>query len=226
MSGRQDENTRPQMMESIPWKKMPDAPVPGLFCMDMVPNIDTRSHDASLDNEYKLIHTPFLDFFPIDILAEMRNINDTTQETWLRHDEQIDSRYYREQSDRRDCIKRKEAKDYIEDVRDYQQYVNETFTAINKRLPNYEIVAEYELFPDTTTSMVLGNGEATAGESFEGRKGQSTLVDICLVGDQCYECIKQNSPDNIVIEVRDGKAYYTVIPCVYKFKKINKNGGC
>lgn len=205
--------------KQIAWRKTPEPPVPGLYCMDMVPNIDTRAHDPSLDAAYRRIHTPFLEFFPADILKEMRGVCESAREPWLRQDEQIDCLYYREQSDRRDCIKRDETKQHIEDVKDYQKHVRDTFADIDTPLSGYEIVEEYPLFPSQASDLVLANGSIGNGQSFVNEGGESTLVDLCVIDGKKYECVKQSSLDNIVIEIKDSKAYYSVVSYVYKFKE-------
>lgn len=206
----------------LEWARGIEPPVPGMYYIDMIPNIDTQAHDPSLDKECRKIHTPFLDCFPVDILQEVRDVTAQSKETWLRKDEQIDSRYYREQSERRDCIKRDEANSYIEDVQDYQKYINETFNDIDMAIKDCEVVEEYPLFPAADGEIVLINGDIAAGESFVRESGESTLVDRCLVEDKKYECIKQSSMDNIVIEIKEGKAYYSHVSYIYKFNEVGK----
>lgn len=207
------------MDDSIEWRKVPEAPLPGPFLIQLDPKIDIRCHDDALDAEYQRIYTPYLDYFPMDIMAEMRQIGELSNEAWLRHDAQIDSRYYRDQSDRRDCIRRSSTNDKIEVVKDYQRHVKETFETIQEPLEGYDIVEEYDLFPADVHQYVLGTGEMGGADVFTSTQGESTLVDRAKIGDEFYECLKQSCEDNVIIEVKDGKAYYSVMPYVYKFKK-------
>ncbi|KAI4292611.1 hypothetical protein PAPHI01_1885 [Pancytospora philotis] len=211
--------THEELEQAIKWKTVPEAPVPGLFRMEMQPNIDIQAHDGALDPAYRKIHTSFLDFFPVDVLAEMEKISEPSSEAWLRHDEQIDSKYYRDQSDRRDSIRRSGVNDCIEDVKDYQAVVKASFDEVEQPLAGYDVEEEYELFPAVDSKIVVGTGRLGDGGRFVNKAAGSSFVERCAIGDTDYECIKQSSVDNIIIEIRDGKAFYSIVPCVYKFKK-------
>jgi hypothetical protein len=155
-------------------------------------------------------------------MDELRKISSLNKESWLRHDEQIDSRYYRKQSDRRDCLKRDVANNYIEEVQDYQKYVRESFVSVDSDIEGLEIVEEYPLFPSFTDLYVLVNSKFEVGESFENKMGDNLVVNRCSVGDKTHEFIKQSCNDNVILEIRDGKAYYSFVDYVYKFREVPK----
>lgn len=206
---------------SIEWKKYPDPPLPGLYRMDMQLKIDTRQHDGSIDDDFRKIHTSFTKFFPIDVLEELKKIENPVNETWLRQSEQIDDMYYREQSDRRALFKRAKEHSNIDDLKNYQESVKDSFEDVEKPVDGYDIVEEYPLFPAREDLYVLISGEVRSGEGFMNDGSESTLVDRCIVDHSQYECMKQRSGDNIIIEIKDDKAYYSIAQYLYKFKRVN-----
>ena len=100
---------------------MPPPPIPSFFYMEMIPNIDTQLHSSSLDSEHKSIYTPILDFFPVDIFDEIKEMETEKQDGWLIRASTIDSSYYQEKSERNEIFMRNESKLHIEDLLDYPQ---------------------------------------------------------------------------------------------------------
>lgn len=206
-------------LKDIEFRKNTPAPLPGYFYMEMIPNINTRLHSNALDNDYKIIHTPITEMFPVDVLAEMRSLDDTKKESWLRQGTQIDTVYYQEKSDRNELLMRDEQKHTIEDVLDYQQYLQDTFERVNDHIN--DIVEEYPLMLcDDEYVIMTGNFGNVSAFRFE--KGETSLVDKCIVCDQAstdsmvFDSTKLHVEDKICIEIRSGKAFYSAIKYVYR----------
>lgn len=217
-----DQELKDAIISSIDWKRDIAPPIEGFYHIDMIPDIDIQSVDSSLDHDYRRIHTPFLDFFNIDIMTEMKKISSIEREEWLRPNEQIDSAYYREQSERKNCFKREFAHGQIVDTFNYQNYIKTSFDEVNEDTPGYEIIEEYSLYPSVSDPYTLSTGCESGSTGFISQGMESTFVEKCLVGDKMYECVKQSIDDSIVIEIKDGKAYYSFVNNVYKFKDAEK----
>lgn len=211
--------TAESIEDKIEWKIRPEPPVAGFYHIELVPRMDTQSHDPSIDDDYRKIHTPWVDFLQIDVLEELQKLETSVQESWLRQNEQIDSRYYSEQSARRNAIKRDESNIMIGDIRDYQKYIEESFENVDKPLDGYEIVEEYPLFPSEGAPYILVSGDVAGSGVFINEGGKSTLVDRCIMDGAVYNCVKQSSKDNIIIEIKDGKAFYSFTEYLFKFDK-------
>ena len=215
-----------ELAGSTNWKKDPHPPVPGFYKIDVVPSVDMTSHDSSLDASFRRIHTPFFSFFPLDILQELQEFSKKDEKSWLRTNENIDGQYFREQSERRDLIKRDEVNEFISDVFDYQEYVLESFEAVNEQLNDMEIVEEYPLFPmpeceeKERQTYALVYGAEGCGDVFEEVAEESSLMSICTSGTKRFKCVKQASDNAMIMEIRDGKTFYMDVPYVYKFKEI------
>ena len=97
-------------IKDLEFEKSLPAPIPGCFYIEMTPEIDTKSHSSALDSDFKKIHTPITEMFPIDVLAEMRNLENSKNETWLRQGTHIDSVFYQVKSDRNELLMRDEQK--------------------------------------------------------------------------------------------------------------------
>lgn len=200
-------------------KKYPEPLIPGLYKIDIVPNIDIKKHDNSIDDDFYKIHTLFTTFFPIDFLEEIRKLeNNNVADSCLRKNEQIDNVYYRKQSDRNLIFKR--AKEYLEinNLKNYQKDVAESFETINEELSSYVIEEEYPLFPNKNDTYVVVNKTFEEGDFFINKENQSSLIKACVVKEDNYNYMKQMSDDKIIIELKDGKAYYSNIKYFYKFK--------
>lgn len=208
--------------KDLKWANTPEPPVPGLYYMDMIPEIDYKTHDSSIDELHLRIHTEFNEFFPIDYMEEIRKLTNSSNESWLRQNKQIDEEYYRNQIERMDCIRRYEENTNIEDVFDYQSYLKESFTNINDELEGYEIEEEYPLFPSLKEEYFLAYGDIEEGNEFYNKKVGSSLVDTCLINEKEHELVKQSCNDNIIIEIQDGVAYYSEARFIFKIKKIEK----
>lgn len=201
------------------FEKQTPMPLPGCFYIEMIPNIPTNSHSNTLDSDYKIIHTPITEMFPIDVLSEMRNIDEDKKETWLRPGTQIDSFYYQEKSDRNELLMRDEQKHTIEDVCDYQSYLQDTFDLIYE--PNEDIIEEYPLIA-ANKEFVIFSGDIKKGEMFRLEKGETSLVDRCVVNDlstgekKIFKSTKLHVEDKICIEIKEGMAHYSEIKYVYK----------
>lgn len=207
-------------LDDVKFSKLPPAPVPGFFYIEMVPKIDIEQHCPSLDQLYKSIHTPITEMFPVDILEEMRTLEENKRETWLRQGTHINSTYYQEKSDRNELLMRDELKHNIEDVLDYQEYLKGTFATVNEHLEGYEIEEEYPLLP-SNDQFILVTGLPQSGESgstgFVHEASETSLVDKCIVEGKAYNSTKLHVEDKICIEIRDGKALYSPVRYVYKF---------
>lgn len=212
---------RMEKPSDVSFSKLPPAPVPGFFYIEMTPKIDIEQHCPSMDHLYKSIHTPITEMFPIDILEEMRTMEEGRGESWLRQGAHIDSTYYQEKSDRNELLMRDELKHNIEDVMDYQEYLRDTFATINEDLDGYEVEEEYPLFPSNEQLILvtgLFQGEDASG--FVHETSETSLVDKCVVGGKTYNSTKLHVEDKICIEIRDGKAFYSPIMYIYKFGNI------
>lgn len=210
--------------DEIEFSKLPPAPVPGFFYIEMTPKIDVEQHCSSLDQLYKSIHTPITEMFPVDILEEMRTIEESKREVWLRQGTHIDNTYYQEKSDRNELLMRDELKHNIEDVLDYQEYLKNTFAKANEYLEGYEVEEEYPLLP-SSDQLILVTGSILSGEDcskgFVHEASETSLVDKCTVGNKIYNSTKLHVEDKICIEIRGDKAFYSPIGYVYKFSNAN-----
>ncbi|ELA42625.1 uncharacterized protein VICG_00377 [Vittaforma corneae ATCC 50505] len=206
-------------LKDIEFEKTTPAPLPSYFYMEMVPNIDTRSYSNALDSDYKIIHTPITEMFPIDVLAEMRSLDDTKTESWLRQGTQIDSLYYQEKSDRNELLMRDEQKHTIEDVLDYQKYLQGTFEKVSD--PVNDIIEEYPLLLCDDDYVIMTSDVENTG-TFRLEKGETSLVDRCIIDDQLngsskvYDSTKLHVEDKICIEIKNEKAFYSAIRYVYR----------
>ncbi len=201
-------------------KKYPDPPVPGFYKIDLLHNLDLKKHDGSIDHHFRKIHTSFTKFFPVNFIDEMRKLEIKDTEPWLLKNQQIDEIYYRQQIERKSIFKR--AKEYLEinDLKNFQDDVALSFTNINNDPPHgYEIIEEYPLFPNSTNNFVLINQAFTEVDNFVNKKDESSLVKVCSVGDAIFKYIIQYCKDKILIEIRDGKAFYSNVKYFYKFYK-------
>ena len=204
---------------SLEWKVRPEPPVEGYYHIDLAPDVDLTEHDGSMDADFRRIHTPYIDFFPVDVLAEMQELSKTDSVNWLRKNEQIDSRYYLLRSERRNAIKRDVSNSIIGDIEDFQTRVLESFEKINEPLPEMDVVEEYPLFPADSDPYVLINGEICGEGEFALVKSEHSLVDTLKIGDREYSLVKQGIDDNMLLEIRDGKAYYSFAKILYKVKE-------
>lgn len=207
-------------IESLKFENSIPAPLPGLFYMEMIPEVSTDGHSDVLDDDYRIIHTPINQLFPIDVLAELRTGEKT--ESWLRQNTQIDSLYYQEKSDRNELLMRDEQKKNIKDVLDYQKYLEETFEKVNEKNP--DIVEEYPLLLGDDRYVLLTFNEDTntsnlVGESFRLMKSDTSLVEKCEINGETYNSTKLHIEDKLCIEIKEGKAYYTPVNFVYKMNK-------
>lgn len=194
-------------------KSLP-APVSGCFYMEMTPDVDTKSHSSSMDADFKKIHTRITDMFPIDILSEMNKLESEKKENWLRQPEQIDNIYYEEKSNRNELIMRDEQKLTIEDVLDYQKHLQDSFEAV--KVPMEDIEEEYPLFLSKSRYVAI-SGEISEMGDFKLERGETTLVDKCLMNGKSYKSTKLHVDDKICIEIKDGVAYYSPIQYIYRF---------
>jgi hypothetical protein len=199
-------------------KKLP-APIPGYFYIEMTPKIDTKSHSSILDDSHKKILTPITEMFPIDILQEMKNLEESKPENWLRQTSHIDSLFYQEKSNKNELIMREELKSHIREVVDYQSYLKDTFKDVKEYIE--EIVEEYPLVPSSVNySLFVGQNEST-GE-FKLEKSNTTLIDKMILENTSYDSTKLHMEDKICIEIRDGVAFYSPVSYLYRLFDSNK----
>lgn len=195
------------------------APIPGYFYIDMVPNIETQSHCSSLDQNFKKLHTPITEMFPIDVLGEMKSLEEPKPESWLRQTTQIDSVFYQEKSNKNELFMRDELKNHIQEVVDYQSYLNDTFNDAKEFID--DIVEEYPLVPSSIQySLFVGQNEKI-GE-FQLEKSNTTLVDKLIMKDSSYNSTKLHMEDKICIEIRDGTAFYSPVSYLYRLNDLDK----
>lgn len=206
--------TATRLAAQIPWEYALPAPLPGPYRLELRPAINTTTHSDVFDAEARRLHMSFEEAFPLDVLQELANFSTATATAWLRPAEQLDSQYFREQSERRDTIRRDEVNEYINDVVDYQQYVEDSFNEITESLS--DVVEEYPLFPassaanaENTPDFALIQGVTSGGARFTFERQAGGASERCTVGEQEYSCVRQQSDSNIVIEIRDGKAFYS-----------------
>lgn len=203
---------------NLQFNKLPPPPVSGLFYMDMAPVVDLKAHSSSLDEDYKSIQTPYLDFFPLDILHEMKNYA-VVKEKWDGKWRTLDSNYFQSKIERNYKLMRSESKNNIDDLMDYLSYLNGTFLSVNEPVEDYQILEEYPLIPTQDKFIVLTGDFADGDVEFEVSQGETTLVDKLQTGSGEYNSTKHSVDDKLCIEVRDGKAYYSTVRCVYKLTK-------
>lgn len=206
-------------IEKLEFDKSIPAPIPGYFYIDMVPKVDTKSHCASLDKDFKKIHTPITEMFPIDVLAEMKILGSSKGESWLRQGTQIDSVFYQEKSDRNELLMRDEQKSHIQDVVDYQSYLLETFNQSKEKLD--DVIEEYPLVP-TSMRYSLFSGQTEKSGEFKLEKSNTTLFEKLITDQTVYNSTKVHIEDKICIEIRDGVAFYSPVAYLYRLYE-NKN---
>jgi hypothetical protein len=205
--------TEEEIKKNLNFEKTIPAPIPGPFYMEMTPQIDTKSHSSALDADFKKIHTPITEFFPIDVLAEMRNLENSKNETWLRQGTQIDSLFYQVKSDRNELLMRDEQKSNIQEVLDYQSYLVNTFEQAKEHIDQIE--EEYPLVPSSIEYSVFVGQKESTGE-FKIEKGETTLFDKLILDNSVYNSSKLRMEDKICIEIRDGVAFYSPISYLYR----------
>lgn len=209
------------LKKEVEFKKYPPPPIPGPFFMDMIPNIDTTVHSSSLDQNYKTIHTPILELFPVDILSELRALEEDDDVSWLKKETIIGSNYYQEKIDRNELLMRDEQKKSIQDVLDYQAYLDNTFNLIHQDLQGYEIAEEYPLVPDDSKFAIV-TGDINNNNNVQScvlEASETSLIDKCTVNKIEYNSTKVHVEDKICIEIKNGKAYFSDIKYAYKFKR-------
>ncbi|KAI5150946.1 hypothetical protein ENBRE01_1798 [Enteropsectra breve] len=206
--------------EMIKWEYDCPAPLPGPFYIDLIPNVDMNKHDDSQDDNFQKIHTDFAEFFPFDILDELAKMDEKNNESWLRPGELIDSHYYKEQTERMNMIKRDIAKNTIDTAFNYIKYLKESYEAVDDPVPSgLSIMEEFPLFPDADSEYALLNGCPENAHEFVSHGNASTFIDRCSIDGEDYKCIKQSCDKNIVIEIRDKKAYWADVSYMYKLDK-------
>lgn len=217
----QDDNA---LEKELKYEILPPPPVPGLFYMEMVPNIETQSHCSLLDQDYKSIYTPLTDYFPVDILAGVREIEQESRVGWLNKDISS-SAYDQEKLDRNELLMRNEQKHHIEDVLNFQEYRDGTFKTVQESCGDYEIEEEYQLVPSQDQFIIVtGNvsEEDANARSFSLETSETSLIDRCMTENKAYNSTKLHVEDKICIEIRDGKAFYSLVKYAYKFDCTDK----
>lgn len=206
-------------LEQIELDKLTPVPVPGCFYMEMIPNIDTTSHSNALDADYRRIHTPIMELFPIDVLAEMKSLDskESEEEHWLRRGTQIDTVYYQEKSDRNELLMRDEQKHTIEDMLDYQKHLQNTFEEV--KIPLSDIVEEYPLVHGDDEYVLMTGDFEFFSEKFLVTSGDTSLANKCVINDMTYNSTKLHVEDKICLEIEEGKAIYSKIKYIYKLAK-------
>lgn len=206
-------------LKDIKLENPTSAPIPGCFFIEMIPNINTNSHSNALDKDFRMIHMPISEMFPIDVLAEMKTIEKEKKETWLRPGTQIDSLYYQEKIDRNELLMRDEQKHSFEDVLEYQTYLHDTFEMVQEY--NKDIVEEYPLLLGDK-DYVLMSGDIKDIGDFKLEKGETSLIYKCVTIEPAtdksitYDSTKLHVEDEICIEIKNDKTIYSEIKHVYR----------
>lgn len=213
-----------KIKKKIEFVKMPPPPIPGMFYMEMIPNIDIKEHSPALDQDYKSIYTPITTFFPIDILMEMKEMEKNNDSSWLKKSNNIDSTFYQEKSERNEIFMRNESKSNIDDLLDYTLFLRDSFEVVNEpidleTLGNENIVEEYPLVPEEERFVMLTGNFDNKSKNFKIYPSDTSLIDRIECNGESYNGTKLNVDDKISIEVKNGKAIYSFIKCVYKFNK-------
>lgn len=215
-----------KLKEKINFVKLPPPPVPGPFYMEMIPNIDLKTHSSALDQNYKSLYTPITTFFPFDILKEIKEMEKDKTETWLKRSSNIDSVFYQEKNERNEIFMRNESKSNIEDLLDYNAFLKESFDAVMEVLDcdkfrNNYIVEEYPLVPEQNSFILItGAFDDTKDKSFIIEPSETSLIDKVETENTTYNSTKLNVDDKICVEIRDGKAFYSFVKCIYKFSRL------
>lgn len=220
------------------YKDVP-APVPGYFYMNMIPDsssnhtgidnpfLNSRKHSSALDADHKRILTPITETFPIDVLKEMLDMENQESSTWLRKGTQIDTVFYQEKSDRNQILLRDEFQDTIKEVVDFEKYLEDTFEQV--KVPISDVVEEYPLVPSKEVFSIFFGITDNQSPVVNIESGSSTLVDRCKISDldgkeiNQFDCTKLSIEDKLCLQVKDGKAYFSPVTCIYKLSKSKNN---
>jgi hypothetical protein len=139
-----------------------------------------------------LFHTPLTEYFPVDILAGVREIEQESTVEWLNR-ETSRSAFDQEKLDRNELIMRNDQKRRVEDVLNFQEYRDWTSIAVHESCGDYEIKEEYPLIRSKDQIIIVtGNisEEDANSRGFSLETSETSLIDRCVTENKSYNSTK------------------------------------
>lgn len=222
-----------EIEKGLCWANSPPPPIPGMYYIEPQIKHDFSSFDDSLEGVIpKEIHTDLLEALEVDfmkiVMEHDSNTGGLKKESWSGRLDQISDQSFGIQEKRSEVLEREKVNRNMKELFDYQKYIQESFEDVSSIThpinANIKVEASFDLFPESNIENILIQSDCM--ELFPNTRieveedGFSRLFNKARMPDgSVFACFPQRINDFIVFSVRDGRAYYSEIPTLYRLQE-------
>lgn len=217
--------------KDICWANTPPPPIPGMYYIEPQIRRDFTTFDGSLEKMMpRRVYTDLFDALEIDfmrIVMESEEGGKEMGEGTRRSDRECEESVG-QQERRGELLRRERVKRDMSSIFDYQRYIQESFEDVediaHPSNKDAKVEAVFDLFPDTSVSHVLVQGECSGMEAgmdleISEDRGSRLFNRIRMPNGDVAVCLPQRIENFMSFQIREGNAYYSDVGILYRLQE-------